>query len=725
MRATRVELLFVLTWLLALPALAGERALIVMTDGQTFEGDARPLPDGGVEVTIDLSSGGTQTLYLDALAIERIEPLDARRDEAVPDAVVRLADGRELRGEAIVRPSEVVVRGAHGQVVVARADVISVAAALPEPARTLADADTGLVVPVPAGWLADEAGGVGERLRLVRQDGLASISVLLRPLPAGAGGAAIDVERIRAALKHDLGNGAEVRRAEDGRWRVRDAASDPAVPGTWPMHLLGTVELFDEYVLFFRALSDGVQPLDPALQAALDEVVTKRAVLREGRSKDGTLFRDPAARLFVEAPPGYRITQPADRKDGVFARVASPGEPAATLDLQLVDDDDAKNALLDLLDGPADTSDEVTVGGTTVFRARREGERGVTLRASAGVIAVMARAPTPEQLARLTGSVVVFDPTASATELDAAERMLPLLGKARAALDDDDHATALELVDLVLGARAEDPDALTLRVAALRARGAEATSPEVLEALDDAWVETGRPWIGQELARGLLERSRDRAAAGEHAAALEAIERAAEVWPDEEVTAATVTVMTTGATRAYDAGEPLVAFARYARLRELVGPLPEVDAGEAALRLRAAHAAMKEKDTRAARREARRAYTLGASDDDVNKIYSLAEQHDLAEARREEARRNAVPSRQGGFSFGIPPTQNRRSSRIRPTAFTRPGERGNRVRAPNYSGQRGKRVRPVRDGRSRRPINRPQPNGGSRRVRSNGTFLFG
>lgn len=721
MRATRVELLFVLASLLALPVLAGERAVIVLTDGQTFEGDARPLPDGGVEVTIDLSSGGTQTLLLDALAIERIEPLDAKREEAVAEAIVRLVDGRELRGEAIVRRSEVVVRGAHGQVVVARGDVVSVSAVLPEPARTLADADTGLILPLPAGWVPDEAAGVGERLRLVREDGRASISVLLRPLPAGSGGAAIDLERIRAALQHDVGGSADLRRAEDGRWRVRDSAHDPAVPGTWPMHLLGTVELFDDHVLFFRALADGAEPLDPTLQAALDEVVTKRAVLREGRSRDGTMFRDPAARLFVEAPAGFRIGQPAERPDGVFAQVTSPGEPSASLVLQLVDDTDAKNALLDLLEGPAEASDEVTLGGTTVFRARREGERGVTLRAAAGVIAIMARAPTPEQLARLTGSVVVFDPGATASELDAAERLLPLLTRARRALDDDDAATALELVDLVLGQRPEDPDALTLRCAALRARGDAAAT---LEALDDAWVNTGRPWVGQELARGLLERSRAQAAAGEHAAALEAIERAAEVWPDEDVTAATITVMTTGAQRSFDAGEPLVAFARYARLRELVGSHPQVDAGEAALRLRAGQAALAEGDTRTARREARRAYTLGAADDDVNRLYSQAEHLDYTQAVREARARAHGPGRQGGFSFGIPPTQNRRSSRIKPTAFNRPGERGNRVRGVNYTGERSRRVRPQREGRGRR-VRPPQPSGGGRRVRSNGSFLFG
>jgi hypothetical protein len=223
-----------------------------------------------------------------------------------------------------------------------------------------------------------------------------------------------------------------------------------------------------------------------------------------------------------------------------------------------------------------------------------------------------------------------------------------------------------------------------------------------------------------------MERSRTLAAADDHAGALEAIERAAEVWPNDEVTAATVTVMTTGATRAYDGGEPLVAWARYARLRELVGALPEVDAAEAALRLRAATDAMRVNDTRTARREARRAYTLGAADADVDKIYSQAEAHDVAQARREAfVRARGQTGGQGGFSFGVPPTRNGRSSRIKTTAFVRPTGQSNRIRPLNYSGERGRRVRNRRIGRSNRRIGPPQPNGGSRRVRSNGSFLFG
>ncbi len=706
---------FLLLLALAAPALAGERVIVVMTDGQTFEAEARPRSDGSVEVTVELATGGRQTMTLDASAIERIEPLDAVAEETVQEAAVRLADGRELRGVARVRASEVVVEGPHGKVVVPRGDVVSIAPVLPDPPRTIVDADTGLVVPQPPGWSADAAGGVGERLRLVRDDGRAWVSVLLRPLAAGA--TTVDEARIRAALRHDLSRAAHVARGEDGRWRVRDDLHDPSVPGTWPLHLQGVIELFDDHVIFFRLLADGGEPLDAADTKVLEDVVARRTLLREGRSKDGTLFRHPASGLFVAAPAGFRVGEARD----ALARVSSPADPKASLVVQALDDPDARNALLDLLDGPPEASDEVTVGAARAFRARREGERGfaLPLAQGEGSVAVIARAARPEQLALLTGGVLLFDPRAAAVELDAAERLLPLIARAREALERDEPAAAATALEPVVAEYPDAPEPRALLVAVHRARD---DHDALLAELDDAWVTSGWPWVARELAQALLERSRALGAAGDHAGALAAIDRAAVVWPDERVTEATTSLLVGAAKEAFAAGDETVCWARFARLRELTGGGPSVDAEEAALRLKAAQAQLDAGDTRAARRDARRAYTLGAADAAVDRIYSLAEQLDLRRERTRERERERAGAGSGDFAFGIPPTRNGRSSRIKPTAFSRPTQRGGFVQPIRRGG--GGRVRPVREGQGRRvrPVNRNQGQG--RRVRSNGRLVF-
>lgn len=713
---------FLLLAALAAPALAGERSIIVLADGQTIEGEARPLAEGRVEITIELGSGGRQTLTLDAAAVVRIDPLDAGSEETIQEAVVRLVDGRELRGVARVRPGEVVVEGPHGKVVVPRADVVSVAPILPEPPRTVADADTGLVLPQPDGWFAEGVGGVGERLRLVREDGRAWISVLLRPLPGGD--VKVDQERLRAALRHDLGRAAQVTRGEDGRWRVRDDAYDASVPGTWPLHLRGVLELFDDHALFFRLLADGTSPLEPEDTKALEDVVARRTLLREGRSRDGTLFRHPASGLFVEAPAGFTVSAGAGE---VLARVSSPSAPKTSLEVLALDDPDPRNALLDLLGGAPDTSDELAIGagevdgGARAFRARREGERGLAMASDGAAVVVLARAPRPEHLALLTGGVLLFDPQAAGADLDAAERLLPLIARAREALDQDDAAAALTALEPVL---AECPDAsepLALLAAAHRARG-QAGADDLVSALDEAWVASGWPWLARELAQALLERSRALGEAGDHVAALAAVDRAAVVWPDERVTEATTALLLQAAREAFARGDLLACWARLARLRELTGGGPAVDAAEVELRLQAADAALKAGETNVARREARRAYALGADDAKVERIYTLAEQHDLRRERERERERTRVGYGGGEFSFGIPPTRNGRSRRIRPTAFTQPTRRGNVVQPIRRGG--GNRVRPVREGQGRRvrPVNRQQ--GQSRRVRTNGRLAF-
>lgn len=706
--------------LAAAPALAGERVIVVMTDGQTIEAEARPRSDGSVEITVELASGGRQTMTLDASAVARIEPLDGAAEETLPEAAVLLADGRELRGRARVRPSEVVVEGPHGKVVVPRGDVVSIAPVLPDPPRTVADADTGLVLPLPEGWSPDAATGVGERLRLVRDDGRAWISVLLRPLASGA--AAVDEARIRAALRHDISRSADVTRGEDGRWRVRDDVHEPTVEGGWPLHLSGVIELFDGHVLFFRLLADASEALAEADTRALEGVVARRTLLREGRSKDGTLFRHAASGLFVAAPAGFRVSEDGE----ALARVSSPTYPDATLTVQALDDPDARNALLDLLDGPAEAVDELPLGAGKAYRARREGERGFALLAGDRTVAVVVRAARPDRLALLASGVLLFDPRAAARELDAAERLLPLIAQAHDALDRDEPAAALAALEPVVTEYPDAPEVRALRVAALR-RAQPDDRERFLAELDDAWVASGWPWVARELAQALLEHAGALSAAGDHAGALEAVDRAAVAWPDERVAETLTSLLLRAANDAFAAGNETACWARFARLRELTGGGEDVDQEEARLRLLAAEKALDAGDTQAARRQARRAYTLGAPDAKVDRIYTLAEKLDVRRERERE-RERARGGGGGELSFGIPPTRNGRSNRIRPTAFTQPTRRGDFVRPVRYGSEReGRRVRPVREGKGRRvrPVDyEPHGQRSNRRVRSNGRLVF-
>lgn len=703
------------------PALAGERAAIILVDGQTLEGDVEVLGGGDVDIVIEVG-GAKQRLRLAGSAIERIEPLAGRAEETLPEAVVRMNDGRELRGEARVRSSEVVIKGPYGQVVVPRSDVRSIAPVLPELPRTVADADTGLVLPLPVGWFADEPGAVGERLRLVRDDGAATLSVLLRALPPSEGAAADQAARVRKALRHDLGSGATLEALDERRWRVRDTATDHAVPGTWPLHLVGVVELVEDHVVFFRALVDASADLDAALPGQLEDLVERQSSLRAGTSRDGGFFRDPALGVFLEAPAGFRVRE--SKVPGERARVVSPSDPTAQLVVHVVDDPAPRDALLDLLEGAPETTDEVPLrsGGGAVFRARRPGERGVALRTDAGTVAIVARAAKPEPLAQLTLGVLLIHPAAAQETLDAAERLLPLIDRAREALDADDPKATLAALEPVLAEHPDEPAARALRVAALRAQKA---APDVLiEELDAAWVAAGSPWIAQELARTLTAYSSALAEAGEHAKAVDAIERAAEAWGDDVVAAAAIDLLTAAAKRAHAAGEPLVCWARFARLRELVGARTEVDDAEAALRLVTAKAALEAGDTNAARREARRAYTLGADAGAVERIYAGADGIDRdvdAAKETERARRDARAAASGGLAFGVPPSRNNRGSRVRDTAFERRSEGTSRFVRPAQR-DRGSRVRGRVEGQGKRVKSQPTRKG--RRVRSNGSFVF-
>lgn len=720
--------------LLLLLALAGRAPaaddVVLLKDGQTLEGKASVLPTGEVEMEVTTSDGGVLRLRLDATAVERIERAADVKEERLSSAVVRLVDGREITGQVRIRGGEVVVKGSFGEVAFTREDVAAITPVVPEPPRVVLDGDLGLLLPLPPGWAADDAEGLGERLRIVRRDGRARLSALLR---AASPDGRTPESQVRAALLHDVGSGATITRREDGRFLVRDRVVDPAVAGQL-VELIGIAEVDGSRVVWIRALLDPAAS-DAALAAEVEGLAARRAWLAPGVSRDGAFFRDPGLRLLIEAAPGFR----GEAATGVrVATFTSPQDPSARLDVHVVEDDDPRAALLDLVEAdlpPAEGGNKVPL--ELIPLADGRGVRGqagllraVALRCDGGRVAVVVvRAGTIERLAELSAGVATLDPGAGSASLAVVEQLLPQRGEAAERLAAGDAAGAARAVDLVLQEAPEDPEALSLKVACARAAGDPAA---LRDALDAAWVAGGAPWVGEALGRALVAHARALGEAGTPealAAAVDAIERAAEAWPDAEVGETAALLLIDAAKRAFEKGEQGQAWARFARARLLLGAREDLDKAERDLRLAAARGFIEAGDTLGARREARRAYGLGATDKAVDDIYARAEQLDRAREGAEEAARRKARGAAGGggeFSFGLPPTRNQsgRQRRIQPTAFERPTGRTGRVR--DIGATNGSRRSRIRDYPSRSGT-RVQPTrytGKGRRVRTNGELVF-
>lgn len=720
--------------LLLLAALAGRAPaaddVVLLKDGQTLEGKASVLPTGEVELEVTTSDGGVLRLRLDASAVERIERAADVKEERLASAVVRLVDGREITGQVRIRGGEVVVKGPFGEVAFAREDVAAITPVVPEPPRVVLDGDLGLLMPLPPGWAADDAEGLGERLRIVRRDGRARLSALLR---AASPDGRTPETQVRAALLHDIGSGATITRRDDGRFLVRDRVVDPAVAGQL-VELIGIAEVDGSRVTWIRALLDPASS-DAALAAEVEGLAARRAWLAPGVSRDGAFFRDPALRLLVEAPPGFR----GEAATGVrVATFTSPQDPSARLDVHVVQDDDPQAALLDLVEADLPEGDEGGKKAKLEVTPLADGRgvrgqagllRAVALRCDGGRVAVVVvRAGTVERLAELSAGVATLDPGAGSAALAVVEQLLPQRGEAAERLAAGDAAGAARIVDLVLQEAPDDPDALSLRVACARAAGDQ---PALRDALDAAWVAGGAPWVGEALGRALVAHAKTLGEAGTAEAldaAVDAIERAAEAWPDAEVGETAARLLIDAARRAFEKGEPGQAWARFARARLLLGGRDDLDKAERDLRVAAAKAFIQAGDALGARREARRAYTLGAPDATVDDIYGKAEQLDRAREGAEEAARRKARGGAGGgeFAFGVPPTQNAsgRQRRIQPTAFERPTSRTGRVRdVGSTNGTRRSRIREQQT----RTGTRVQPTrytGRGRRVRTNGELVF-
>lgn len=700
---------------------AGEPSIVVLADGQTLEGEVTVEADGSVRIAVP-SRGGEQPPFVCTLApeaVEKVLPAGSLQREVLPRGVVELADGRELKGEVLASSSSVIVRGAFGQVEVPRGDVVGIRPEEPEPPRTCADADLGLSLRIPDGWSVDDPGGIGERLRLVRDDGRVRLSVLVRMAPL----AVTTGQRVEQALQHDLitsGVGAEKGQLVS----VTDATVDHGARQR-PLRVQGGVELRGDLAIWYRVEIDGEAETDKALQQLLERLIESRRWLERGRSQDGSLFRDDALRLAVEAPPGWRLHEPDE--PGQVVRMDSPAVRGGALRVHTVEDPDLEAALRDLLEAGPEEVTRAELDGVAVVKSRGPQERGLAYAWEGKTVVVVARAPEAEQLARLTRAVLLIDPAAPRQEARDAEALLPRRAAARGLVAGDPQG-AQEALGEVLAVWPDDPEALQLRVAALRDRAPPA---EVVAALDDCWYALGTPWTAEELAQALMERARQDAAAGDHVAAGEAYGRAAQVWLDDAVASEVERYYVGRARAAFKEGDRTLAWAKLASARKLLGSLESLDEVELKLRLEAAYAELKADDPQGARREARKAWLLGASDKEVEAIYATAESVEIKLERTKAAaaaRRRA--SGQGGLEFGIPPSLSNRGGglrTVRPSSMVRPSGRGKRVRAPTYSSGRSRRVRPAfsQDNtyRGSRRV-RARSTGRGRRVRSNGQFVF-
>ena len=179
----------------------------------------------------------------------------------------------------------------------------------------------------------------------------------------------------------------------------------------------------------------------------------------------------------------------------------------------------------------------------------------------------------------------------------------------------------------------------------------------------------------------------------------------------------------------YEGGDAQDAWAKLARCRRAIGPWPQIDETESRLRLEEANRMLvEEENPDGARREARRAYDVGAEADAVERIYLRAERLQYVQERKEELAQQA-PEGQGGFFFGVPPTRTAgRSRRVRETAFTRPNSGSRRVRygmpQERGSGRFRQNTRNANNNRRSRFFRPTRRGGTSRRVRTNGTFVF-
>jgi hypothetical protein len=677
-------------------------SVVVLTDGQTLEGIVRI---EGPTVRIIVKDGAESAeIVLAAESVESIDPRD-KPDQIVEDATVRLKDGRRLRGRAIRFKGVVRVQGAHGEVEVRRDEVLKIEVAEPPRSRLLVDGDLGIALPVPKGWSEDEPTGLGERLRVVDEAARCFVSVVARTLPEGDS----TLAQVRAALLGDLGPRAQVSPRGDLIWIEDEVLA--AGSAELKVRHSGAVHISGDLMLWFRAsyLVDAKRER----REATDALAKRIHWIKAGVHESAAIVYAPKLGLLLSAPAETKLLRP---KEGPTYRIAAKGKRGVLDVFHLDDDPDPAAAIQDRVD--VERVEESKVGGLNVFRARAEGVRAIGYRSGQGSVILIARAKELDLLQRLTNGARLLEPAAIQEEIARDTGIARQMAEVRLHLHEERPVQADRIVRELLTAAPEDPGLLSLAIECRRVQDKSLSVD-----LDDLYSALGAEWIAKDLSSALLDEGRAYKA-DEYVKAASSLERAAQVWPSDEIATEVQDFFVTGAEAAFKAGDRGKTWARLARARRFGSDLLAVDKVELGLRLDSADLYLKEKKPGLARREARRGYELGGDVNRVERIYAQAERIQMIKERESKIKKRGSG---GGFRFGLPPSQVvSRQGRIRRTAFTRPTARNRRRRNGFTTRSRRIRNRPARRGGQRRVRRYYTSTGGSRRarVRSRARVLF-
>lgn len=678
-----------------------QTSVVLLTDGQTLEGIVRI---EGPTVRIIVKDGAESAeIVLAAESVESIDPRD-KPDQVVEDATVILKDGRRLRGRAVRFKGTVRVQGAHGEVEVPRAEVHKIEVAAPPRSRLLVDGDLGVALPIPQGWTEDDPTGLGERLRVVDEDARCYVTVVARALSEGDS----TLSQVRAALLGDLGPRAQVTPRGELIW-IEDEVSAPG-SDELKIHHSGAVHISGDLMLWFRA----TYPVDAKRERReATEALAKRIHwIKAGVHQSAGIVYEPRLGLLLSAPAETKLLRP---KQGPTYRIAAKGKRGVLDVFHLPDDPDPDAAIQDRVE--VEAVEKTQLGSVEVFRARTEGARAIGFRSGEGSVILIARAKELDLLQRLTNGARLLEPAAVHEEIARETGIARQMAEVRVHLHEERALQAERIVRELLEAAPEDPALLSLAVECRRRQ-----EKSISEDLDELYSSLGADWTAKDLSNALLSEGR---ALGpeDYVKAASALERAAQVWPNEAVASEVQEFFVAGAQAAFKAGDRGKTWARLARARALGSDLAAVDKVELALRLDSADLYLKEKKPGLARREARRGYDLGADVNRVERIYAQAERIQMIKERESKAKKRGS----GGFRFGLPPTQvSSLSRRVRRTAFSRPNQRSRRMRTGFTTRSRRIRNRRVQQGRQRRVRRYYTNRNGSRRarLRSRARVLF-
>jgi hypothetical protein len=457
------------------------------------------------------------------------------------------------------------------------------------------DLELGLQLTAPKGWSFERPGAAGERLRLVRRDGRAFCSLLVRELEAATVESSSLLARVSMTLLPEVVPFSTLAAAGD-RYELECTIRAALLPKI--LHVFATATVADDHVRIVRSafLEDGTDAPALRAEAELARRSLQRCPLEFNAGRYHGLVERERRVAFV-ATPSDDLRRESDAfplhvtsaEGGELEAHVSVGDPAAALSAALGVDQRTIERDPGLRDG-------------TLWRFHLEKARGVAYETSAGTVCVAARARDAVELKRIASLAIVHDPSHFAAFVARASEGVRLVGRARDARAELRHADAVTAVTSALALWPEDPDALELRAALRREEGERALAEG-----EAAYLAYAAPWTGEVLARIRFEDALAAVEAKKVAAASFRFAHAFELHvTPEEAEKATTFYASPDALAA-----PLAVLPGLARVRELVPETPALQKAEGELRTRAAEEYLAEGRWAKAREESRRARLLG------------------------------------------------------------------------------------------------------------------